>query len=104
MRLAQWEPLCYFGGCDTTEIPWRKYCAWVDHTRGSATRASLDAGRIAAGALRLPASLARPAVMRRRPEADRNLHVFVLLTLQRVPQCERLQRACARYARQHFSP
>jgi len=37
MRLAQWEPLCYFGGCDTTEIPRRKHRAWENYTRCSTT-------------------------------------------------------------------
>src|SRR5712692_7834787 len=87
---------------DTIEIPWRNHCARLDHTGYSAARARMDAGRVAACAVRLLACFARPAVVRRRADADRDCPVSVLLALERVPPCERLRGSVAR--RRPFLP
>src|SRR5712692_2790882 len=55
----------------------------------------MDAGRGAACAAWLLAGLARPTVVHCRADADRDRHVSVLLALERVPHCERLQRSSA---------
>src|SRR5881396_3249938 len=80
------------------EIPWRNHCAWCDHTGYSAVRARLDAGRGAPCAVRLRAGFARPAVVCRWADADRNCHGSVLLTLERLPHCDRLSHSAARRA------
>src|SRR5712692_1266704 len=80
----------------TSEISWRNHCAQLDHTGYSAARARMAAGRGAARTVRLLAGRARPAVVRRRADADRDLRIPVLLALARLPYCECLHRPSAR--------
>src|SRR5712692_3436134 len=75
---------------------WRTPCAWCDHTGDSATRASLDAGRVATRAVRLPARAARPAVVRCRADAHRGRRVSVLLAFERIPHCAGVPQSSAR--------